>query len=218
MWAAGPAARPPGGVFKGALGLGLHLAPGMKVGLFGGSFDPAHEGHAHVAETALRRLGLDRVIWLVSPHNPLKPRAPAALPRRMASARTMARGRRMLVSDAETRLGVRYTIDTVRALKARWPGVHFVWIMGADSLLGFHRWRGWTQLMREIPVAVVARPGAAIRSRLAPAARRFAAARLPSSRAGRLALAAAPAWTFLRGPWSYASSTELRSRLAPPGP
>ena len=157
MWAAGPAPRPPGGLFRGALALGLHLEPGMKVGLFGGSFDPAHEGHAHVAETALRRLGLDRVVWLVSPHNPLKPRAPAALARRMASARSMARGGRMIVSDAEPGLGVRYTIDTVRVLKARWPGVRFVWIMGADSLLDFHRWRGWTQLMREIPVAVVAR-------------------------------------------------------------
>ena len=211
MWAAGPAGRPPGGVFKGALALGLHLEPGMTVGLFGGSFDPAHRGHVHVAETAMARLGLDRVVWLVSPHNPLKPRAPAALAGRMASARSLARGPRMLVSDAETRLGVRFTIDTVRALKARYPLVRFVWIMGADSLLGFHRWRGWTQLMREIPVAVVARPGAAIKSRLAPTARRFAAARMPSARARLLARTPPPAWTFLRGPWSYASSTALRA-------
>ena len=218
MWFAGPARRVPGGVVHGTLDLGLPLQAGMRVGLFGGSFDPAHPGHALVAETALRRLGLDRLVWLVSPGNPLKPNAPAGLSRRMASARAVARGPRMLVSDAEARIGCRYTIDTVRALKARYPGVKFVWIMGADSLLGFHRWRGWTELMGEVPMAIVTRPGSAIRSRLAPAARRFARARLPSSRARRLADAAPPAWTFLRAPWSYASSTALRtgarSRLA----
>jgi len=190
----------------------------MRVGLFGGSFDPAHEGHARVAETALERLGLDRVIWLVSPGNPLKPAASAELGRRMASARRVARGPKMLVSDVETRLGQRYTIDVVRALKARFPGVKFVWIMGADSLLGFHRWRGWTELMQEVPMAIVTRPGSAIRSRLAPAARRFAGARLPASRARGLALARPPAWIFLRAPWSFASSTEMRSRMSqPPG-
>ena len=218
MWFAGAARRVPQGVVHGALDLKLPLQPGMRVGLFGGSFDPAHEGHAMVAETARKRLGLDRVIWLVSPGNPLKPNAPAELGRRMASARRVARGPGMIVSDAESRIGHRYTIDTVRALKARYPGVRFVWIMGADSLLGFHRWRGWTELMGEVPMAIVTRPGSAIRSRLAPAARRFARARLPSSRARRLADAAPPAWTFLRAPWSYASSTALRtgarSRLA----
>lgn len=183
----------------------------MRVGLFGGSFDPAHEGHAHVAETAMRRLGLDRVVWLVSPGNPLKPWAPAELDRRMASARRMAQGRRMQVSDAEARLGVRYTIDTLRALKARYPGVRFVWIMGADSLAGFHRWRGWTELMQEAPMAIIARPGSAIRSRLAPAARRFAHVRLPSGSAKGLARTRPPVWTFLRAPWNYASSTALRA-------
>lgn len=211
MWSAGPAPRPLGGVRKGALALKLGLAPGMRVGLFGGSFDPAHEGHAHVAETAMRRLGLDRVVWLVSPGNPLKPWAPAELDRRMASARRMAQGRRMQVSDAEARLGVRYTIDTLRALKARYPGVRFVWIMGADSLAGFHRWRGWTELMQEAPMAIIARPGSAIRSRLAPAARRFAHVRLPSGSAKGLARTRPPVWTFLRAPWNYASSTALRA-------
>ncbi len=210
MWSAGPAPRPLGGFRSGALEVRLGLQPHMRVGLFGGSFDPAHEGHAHVAETALKRLGLDRVIWLVSPGNPLKPRAPADLARRMASAHALAAGPRMVVSDAESRLGVRYTIDTIRALKARYPGVCFVWIMGADSLKDLHRWRGWTELMAEIPMAIVARPGSAIRGRLAPAARRYAHARLPSGAATRLACHRAPAWTFLRAPWNYASSTALR--------
>ena len=214
MWTAGPAPGPSEGIRHGALDVRLGLQPGMRVGLFGGSFDPAHEGHAHVADTALRRLGLDRVIWLVSPGNPLKPLAPAALERRMASARALAWGPRMVVSDAESRLGVRYTIDTVRALKARYPSVRFVWIMGADGLRDLHRWRGWTQLMAEIPMAIVARPGAAVRSRLAPAARRYAHARLPAAAARRLPGTRPPAWVFLAAPWSYASSTALRSQRA----
>ncbi len=105
-----------------------------------------------MAETARRRLNLDRVIWLVSPQNPLKSNhETASLAERMAGARALATGPGMIVSDAETRLGSAYTIDTVRALKRRFPGVKFVWIMGADSLAGFHRWRGWTQIMREVP-------------------------------------------------------------------
>ena len=159
MWFAGPARRLHAAGRPGALRLGFHLERGMRVGLFGGSFNPAHEGHAHVAETARRRLGLDLVVWLVSPQNPLKSaHETAPLATRMAGAQTYARQRGMTVSDAETRLGSRYTIDTVRALKARFPGVDFVWIMGADSLATFHRWRGWTQIMAETPVAVVSRP------------------------------------------------------------
>ena len=171
-----------------------------------------------MAETAKRRLGLDRVIWLVSPQNPLKARHETAdLAERMAGARALAKGPGMIVSDVETRLGSAYTIDTVRALKRRFPGVKFVWIMGADSLASFHRWRGWTELMAEIPVAVITRPGSAIRGRLAPAARRFASFRTPSAAAKRLAFARPPAWTFLRMPWNFASSTALRSHVTAGG-
>lgn len=213
MWFAGPARRAPDAGRPAALRLDLHLEPGMRVGLFGGSFNPAHEGHAHVAETARRRLALDRVVWLVSPQNPLKPSHETAdLAERMAGARRLARGPGMIVSDAESRLGSQYTIDTVRALKARYPLVKFVWIMGADSLASFHRWRGWTEIMREIPVAVVSRPGATLRARLSPAARRFARFRKPSSLAPRLADLAPPAWVFLLGRFNYQSSTVLRER------
>ena len=185
----------------------------MRVGLFGGSFNPAHEGHAHVAETAKRRLKLDKVIWLVSPQNPLKPTHETAdLAERMAGARARAGERGMEVSDAETRIGARYTIDTLRALKARYPRVRFVWIMGADSLATFHRWRGWTQIMREVPVAVVSRPWIALKARFSPAARRFARHRIPSSRAALLPGMAPPAWVFLRGPFNFQSSTALRER------
>lgn len=213
MWSAGRAPRRADGGGTKALRLGFTLLPGMRVGLFGGSFNPAHEGHAHVAETALQRLKLDRVIWLVSPQNPLKPSHETAdLAWRMANARRVAAGPAMIVSDAESRLGSQYTIDTVRALKARYPGVRFVWIMGADSLASFHRWRGWTQIMREIPVAVVSRPRIALKSRFSPAARRFARFRRRSASAARLPGLEPPAWVFLRGPLNFQSSTALRTR------
>ena len=169
MWFAGPARLVPEAGRPGALKLGFHLEPGMRVGLYGASFNPAHEGHAHVAETAMTRLQLDAVIWLVSPQNPLKSsRETADLAHRMAGARCFADGPGMIVSDLETRLGSAYTVDTIRSLKARHPGVRFVWIMGADSLASFHRWKGWTQIMREVPVAVVSRPWIALKSRFSP--------------------------------------------------
>ena len=187
----------------------------MRVGLFGGSFDPAHEGHAHVARTALRRLHLDRVVWLVSPQNPLKRgRPPASLAERMAGARRFASGPAMIVSDIEARIGSVFTVDTLRTLKARHPGVHFVWIMGSDSLANFHRWRGWRTIFREVPVAVVARPQGLVSSRFSPAARHFAAAKRPERMASLLPRMRPPAWIFLNGRLSYASSTELRAKRA----
>ncbi len=219
MWSAGPARRLPSGGHPAALRPGFHLHRGMRVGLYGGSFNPAHEGHAHVAETARRRLGLDRVIWLVSPQNPLKERhETAGLAERMAGARALAKGPGMIVADVESRLGSAYTIDTVRALKRRFPGVHFVWIMGADSLAAFHCWRGWTQIMREIPLAVVSRPWISLRSRFAPAARRFARGRLSARQARTLPGSTPPAWVFLFGRFNFQSSSALRARLAAASP
>ncbi|MBX9575209.1 MAG: nicotinate-nucleotide adenylyltransferase [Caulobacteraceae bacterium] len=207
---AGPAPRA-FGPRPGALRDGLRLSPGMRVGLFGGSFNPAHDGHAHVAETALSRLELDRVVWLVSPQNPLKDaRETASLVDRMASARSQARGPAMIVSDAETRMGTRWTIDTLRALQARHPGVRFVWLMGSDNLESFDSWRGWTDIMRAVPMAVVARPGSLLESRSAPAARRFAFARVSSRKARLLPEMAAPAWTYIRAPLNPKSSTAIR--------
>ena len=217
MWFAGPARRAPVAGRPSTLRLGFTLTPGMRVGLYGGSFNPAHQGHAHVAETARKRLKLDRVIWLVSPQNPLKPtHETAELASRMAGARRVARGRAMVISDAETRIGSQYTVDTVRVLKARFPGVHFVWIMGADSLASFHRWRGWTQIMREIPVAVISRPWISLKSRFSPAARRFAHARRPVRMAPLLPGAPTPIWVFLTGPLNFQSSTALRERMRRP--
>lgn len=214
MWKAAPAPRRPAPFVRH----GVPLRPGMRVGLFGGSFNPAHDGHAHVAETARERLGLDRVIWLVSPQNPLKStRETAPLAARVASARALARGPSMSVSDLETRLGSQFTVDTVRALKARFPGVRFIWIMGADGLASFHRWKGWTQIFDELPVAVVARPGG-LKSRFSPAAQRFAAHRRPEAAARTLPAADPPAWAFLSAPLNFQSSTALRERMQRPNP
>ncbi len=214
MWFAGPARRVPEAGRPATLRLGFTLSRGMRVGLYGGSFNPAHEGHAHVAETARKRLKLDRVIWLVSPQNPLKSsRETASLADRMAGVRRYARGRSMIVSAAETRIGSAYTIDTLRVLKARFPGVQFVWIMGADSLAGFHRWRGWTEIMGGAPVAVVSRPWISLKSRFSPAARRFAAAMRPISQVPLLPCAAPLRWAFLTGPLNFQSSTALRERM-----
>lgn len=198
-----------------ALRPGFHFEPGMTVGVLGGSFNPAHEGHAHVAETALARLGLDRVLWLVTPQNPLKDTAHARpLAERVVSARSIALGPRMIVSDIETRLGVRYTYDTLTALQMRFPRVRFVWLMGSDNLAGFHRWRGWRDILQRFPVAVVSRPGSLISSRFAPAAKRFAQARRPSRAAAELKRQSAPAWAYLRAPLHPHSSTAIRARRA----
>ena len=214
---AGPARGLPIGGRPHALRLGFHLEPGMRVGLFGGSFNPAHDGHAHVAETALARLGLDRVIWLVSPQNPLKsPRHMAPLASRLESAARFARGPAMIVSDIEQRIGTRYSLDTLRALQARFPGVRFVWIMGADNLASFHLWRGWADILRRVPVVVVARPGALLASGFAPAARRFAHARRSARRARVLPQTPPPACIYLNAPLNEASSTHLRTASAPP--
>lgn len=173
---------------------GLPLAfPGMRVGLFGGSFDPAHEGHAHVAETAQKRLGLHKVWWLVSPQNPLKPQS-SPYETRLASARAQARGAKMEVTDLEQRLGCAYTYETLRALKRRYRGVRFVLIMGADNLRHFRKWRNWREVARAVPVVVVSRPGAGARERLA----------------------AWPGWTFLNARHHPHTSTAIRARQRAP--
>lgn len=186
--------------------------PGMSVGLLGGSFDPAHAGHAHITREALKRLGLDRVWWLVSPGNPLKEDAPAALARRMARARAVMADPRVVVTDIETRIGTRYTAETLRHLRAAYPGVRFVWLMGADNLAQFHRWKDWDRIMASVPIAVLARPGMRLEARGAVAAERFQRHRLPAEQAALLPGARAPAWVFLDIPMIKLSSSAIRAR------
>lgn len=184
---------------------------GMVVGLLGGSFDPAHDGHLHISREALKRLGLDRVWWLLSPGNPLKARQPAPMAQRMARARTLAGDDpRIVISDVEARMGTRATADTLDRLGALYPGVRFVWLMGADNLAQFHRWQRWRHILALVPVAVMARPGQTLRGLCSPAARAFARARL--DRPEWIAQAAAPAWGFVMLPMTDASSTAIRAR------
>lgn len=184
----------------------------MTVGLFGGSFDPPHAGHVHVSREALKRLGLDRLWWLVSPGNPLKEKGPAPLARRIEAARRLIHHPRIVVTDIEARLGTRYTAGTLEALRALYPGVRFVWLMGADNLAQFHRWQRWDRIMRSVPVAVLARPGLGVSARTARAARIFEAARLPAPAARVLPRAQAPAWTYLDVPMIDISSSAIRAR------
>lgn len=151
--------------------------PGMRIGLFGGSFDPAHEGHRHVAETALKRLDLDRVWWLVAPQNPLKAKS-SPFEARLKSAQQQAHGPAMVVTDLEQRLSAGYTFQTLRALKRLYPGVAFTLILGADNLASFRKWRRWREVAASVPVAVVSRPGIGAAPRLnAPKGWRFLTAR-----------------------------------------
>lgn len=184
---------------------------GMVIGLLGGSFDPAHEGHVHITREALKRLGLDRVWWLVSPGNPLKARQPAPMAQRIARARAVLEGDpRVVVSDLEAVLGTRATVDTLTALRARYRGVRFVWLMGADNLVQFHRWARWRRIMALVPVAVLARPGVGLAGRLSVAARTYRGARI--GRAEALAGRGAPAWVFVNVPLHGASSSAIRAR------
>ena len=183
----------------------------MRVGLLGGSFNPAHDGHLQVARQALKQLQLDQVWLLVSPGNPLKPRAGMApLDVRLQGARAIADGQRIVATDIERSLNTRYTIDTVRSLQRRFPKVRFVWLMGADGLAELPRWRRWRDLTRALPVAVLPRPSYNHRALAGRAALRLRHARHPAREATILAQQAAPAWIFLTAPQTDISATALR--------
>jgi len=186
--------------------------PGQVIGLLGGSFDPPHAGHVHISKAALKRFGLDRLWWLVSPGNPLKQNGPAPLVDRMQAARVLMDHPRVTVTDIEAQLGTRYTAQTLKALRRRYPGVRFVWIMGADNLTQFDRWQDWRWIMETDPIGVLARPGDRIAARMSKAAKVYARARLPGRAAHVLGRRDAPAWAFVNLPMSDQSSTEIRKR------
>ena len=187
---------------------------GEVIGLLGGSFDPAHQGHVHITREALKRFGLDRVWWLVSPGNPLKEHGPAPLAQRMARARQIMQHPRVVVTDIEAQLGTRYTGETLAQLFALYPGVQFVWLMGADNLAQFHRWQKWQQIARSLPIGVVARPGDRISARTSAAAKIFANARISGRASQLLGRAEPPAWSFVNVPMLDVSSSGIRSEGA----
>jgi nicotinate-nucleotide adenylyltransferase len=185
------------------------VARGLRIGLLGGSFNPAHAGHLHVSGTALKRLHLDYVWWLVSPQNPLKAvQGMAPFAERLALARAVARHPRIRVAGIEVDLGTRYTRDTVRALTRRFPEIRFVLLMGSDNLAQFSRWRDWTSIASLLPLAVVTRPGSVLAPMFSKAGQRYRRARFPAGPG--IVRAAPPALAIIEAPRSKLSATDIR--------
>jgi len=185
---------------------------GMRIGLLGGSFNPPHQAHRAISRFALTRLQLDRVWWLVTPGNPLKENGNLhELGERMQAAREVADDPRIEVSCLESVIRTRYTIDTINTLRRRFPGLRFVWIMGADNLAQFHRWQDWRRIAAQVPMAVIDRPPQSFRALASPAAQALSRYRLPDDKAALLADRPAPAWVFLTGLKLNLSSTGLRN-------
>lgn len=186
----------------------------ITVGLLGGSFNPAHDGHVYISEIALKKLGLDQVWWLVSPQNPLKPKkGMAALEDRIRSARNIVKHPQIHITALETQLGTRYTADTLKALRRRYPNIRFVWIMGADNLENFHRWKDWAQIFASTGLAVFHRPSYALRALSSKAVQRFKKYRHVDRQAPVLKCKKAPAWVFLPIRGMNISATDIRQRL-----
>lgn len=187
-----------------------HSAPGLKIGLYGGSFDPPHAGHAHVATAAKRRLGLDEVWWLVSPGNPFKAHQPAPIPARSAAISALVRDPAQVPTDLEADLPSNRTADVIATLQARHRGVRFVWIMGADGFADLHRWHNWRDILANIPVCVVSRPGSGLKARTSPAARHAAKHRVLENHAQSLVFRRS-GWTYLCEPLHQDASRNLRA-------
>lgn len=184
----------------------------MVIGLLGGSFDPAHQGHVDITRAALRRFGLDRIWWLVSPGNPLKAQGPAALALRLDQAARIMRHPKVTITGVEALLGTRYTADTLAALRRLYPGVRFVWLMGSDNLASFHKWEDWRSIADTVPIGVLSRPGSQLSARFSPAARYMAGHRIAAQDSRLLGRAQAPALCLTDLPLNPASSTAIRAR------
>jgi nicotinate-nucleotide adenylyltransferase len=189
------------------------FGPGQRIGLFGGSFNPAHRGHLTVALFALKHLKLDWVWWLLSPQNPLKdPDQTDDYGLRLRHVRRIARHPRFIVTDIERQIGSRTTAETLRRIAPVLARGRFVWIMGADSFANLHRWHDWNDIAETLPLAFLARPGYSIRALSSPAAHRYAACRIATEAASRLAGSSAPRWVFIPMPLQPESSTAIRNR------
>ncbi|MEM1140748.1 MAG: nicotinate-nucleotide adenylyltransferase [Pseudomonadota bacterium] len=189
--------------------------PGMRIGVLGGSFNPAHDGHLHISSLAIKQLRLHQIWWLVSPQNPLKSTAGmAAFAKRYASAQKLAIDPRIEISDLELQFGTRYTAETLRCIVSRYPGGRFVWLMGADNFLQIPHWQDWQAIFHTMPIGIFARAPFETRARLCKAAQRFWDARIDPSDADLLPTLKAPAWMFVAGQLHPQSSTALRKKGA----
>jgi len=189
------------------------LYDGLSIGLFGGSFNPAHEGHLHVAECGLRELALDRVWWMVSPQNPLKPKQPS-YESRVKTVEALNLKPCMEISHIEQEFGTNYTIDMICKAKRRFPRTRFVFLMGADNFAQFPKWKNWQDIVSRVPIAVIARPGDGVKPRLSKTARMLADYRLPEEQSHILQYFQPPLWTFLTPPLNSLSSSAIRKDMA----
>ena len=190
-----------------------------RIGLLGGSFNPAHDGHRDISLAALKLFQLDAVWWLVTPGNPLKDDSDytyAPYEERLGAARRAADHPRIVVSNFEDRKGLQYTVDTLEALHDLWPQIQFVWLMGADSLVEFDKWKNWRRIASLVPIAVFNRPGHEAAALASVAAKELALFRVPAGRAADIVTADPPAWTFIETTKNPASATEIRKRLSRP--
>ncbi len=187
------------------------IRPGQSIGLLGGSFDPPHAGHVHISLEAMKRFGLDRLWWLVSPGNPLKVNGPAPMDKRLAASREIMTHPRVDVTDIEAQMGTRYTAETLQKLRARYPATRFVWLMGSDNMVQFPKWERWDWIMENVPVGVMARPGQRLSARMSKAADRYGRWRVPAYESHKLPHCAPPAWCFINIPMSNISSTAIRA-------
>jgi len=191
------------------------VSAGRRIGLLGGSFNPAHEGHLEISLLAISLLKLDEVWWLVTPQNPLKSEdGMTPLAERFRSAQQVATDHPIQVTDIEAELDTTFTAETLTALTYRYPETQFVWLMGADNLCQIHRWRDWSRIFHTVPVAVFARPTYSLRAEKSKAAQRFAKYRVKPYRAGSLAIRRTPAWVLFKRPLNPVSATKIRARHA----
>ena len=192
---------------------------GQRIGLLGGSFNPAHKGHVHISQEALKRINLDEIWWIVSPQNPLKNSIDMApFEERLAYAQAIAADPRINVTNLEAQLNTRYTIDSMKKIKQSFPEKRFVWIMGADNLLQFPQWNNWEELFSTVPIAIFDRAPYSVQALAGKAASVFSGSRLTTQYARKLADLSPPAWTFFRTPLHPATATEIRKRRDPSSP
>lgn len=191
----------------------MRLYDNQSIGLFGGSFNPAHAGHMHVAKCGLKDVGLDRIWWMVSPQNPLKPKQPS-YDSRVKTVQKLGLPARMEISHAERDYGTQYTIDLIRRLQTRYPTTRFVFLMGADNFAQLPKWKDWQEIVARVPIAVISRPGDGVKPRLSQTARMLAQARLSEEQSHILSFLQPPCWTFLTPPLNSLSSTALRKAMA----